>query len=129
MQRILIVEDSPSFAAYTRQVLAMDHEVDIARNGIEAKKLIAARHYDLVITDIYMPDQDGLQTIRELRAEYPDLAVVAMSSGGLGNIDYLRVASVLGAVGTLNKPFTPAQLRGLVNSLLGRPEDYSVSIN
>lgn len=72
--------------------------------------------FDMVITDIMMPEQDGLETIRQLRAERPDLKVIAISgSDSFGGLDYLPAAELFGAVATLRKPFQPLDLLWLLN--------------
>jgi DNA-binding NtrC family response regulator len=77
---------------------------------------------DLVITDIIMPDQEGIQTITEIRAAKPDAKIIAISGGGrIGNTDFLQIARQLGAMDVVAKPFDPDFLLAVVeNCLLGR---------
>lgn len=124
MARILVVDDSDVFAEYSREILAVEHEVDVAHNGHAAAKLMRRNRYDLILTDIFMPDMDGFETIRATRQEHPDLPIIAMSgmapiSGRNGSLDFLTVANRLGAVATIHKPFAAAELKRLVASTLG----------
>lgn len=123
MSRILIIEDSPSEAAYLRSVLIRRHAADVAVNGVQALMLLDRQHYDLVITDILMPERDGLEIIRDLRGRSPRIPVIAMSGGGsIGNVDYLKMARMLGAAGTLVKPFDPAELHQMVDDVFSQPK-------
>jgi DNA-binding response OmpR family regulator len=78
-----------------------------------------------IITDILMPEQEGLETIREARQRYPSVRILAISGGGAGGpeIQLLRFAESFGADQTLAKPFTPSQLVAVVRTLLGMPTD------
>ena len=73
---------------------------------------------DLVITDIMMPGKDGLETIRELRRLDPKVRIIAMSGGGGPGVGYLELAAMLGAAGTLPKPFTKGSLLTAVDRVL-----------
>ena len=75
-----------------------------------------ARPADIVITDIYMPDKDGLEALMELRRDFPEVKVIAIS-GGVSKQNILQVASALGACRTLVKPFEPAELLQVVEQL------------
>lgn len=119
MARILIVDDSDSFAEFARAALAAAHEVDIAHNGREAAKLAQRCDYDLVITDIFMPEADGLETLRTMRHDLPHVPVIAMTGNDGNQPDYLRIAEKLGATGTIRKPFLPTTLNELVTVTLG----------
>jgi DNA-binding response OmpR family regulator len=118
--RILIVDDDMHLRRYLALVLEeAGHEVLQAEHGRAG--LHVARHHpvDLLLCDVYMPEQDGLQTIRELRREFPGLPVVAMSGGGPeGMIDMLPIARRLGAADTLAKPFSSEALRAAVEGVL-----------
>lgn len=97
-------------------VLTADgHRMTWARNGQEAIRYLAEQQFDLVLTDIMMPEKDGLEIIRHLRSAKPDLAIIAMSgSGSAKGMDYLPAAQAFGAVATLAKPFEPADLLRLL---------------
>ncbi len=119
MARILIIEDSATYAAYAREILADYHEVDVAANGRDAAKLIERGNYDLVITDIFMPEQDGLETILQLRRTAPHIPLIAMSGAPVvGRADYLQVAMKFGAAAAIRKPFVPAELTNAVAAAL-----------
>jgi CheY-like chemotaxis protein len=72
----------------------------------------------VVITDIFMPEMDGIETIDRIRAEYPDTRIIAMACGGERKQDYLKVARQIGADATLAKPFATAELLQLVRRLM-----------
>jgi CheY-like chemotaxis protein len=91
-------------------------EADGGRAGIQ---LYREQGADLVITDIFMPERDGLETIRALRREFPGVKIVAVSGGdSTGRIDLREEARVFGAVRTLRKPFDPGELVKVVGELL-----------
>jgi DNA-binding NarL/FixJ family response regulator len=79
-------------------------------------KLLKKERADLILTDLVMPEQEGIETIKTLRREYPELKVIAMS-GAFGG-DYLRIASYLGAHATLAKPIQMEKLLALVKETL-----------
>ena len=109
MSTILIIDDDDQFRRMLRLTLtSMGHTVSEASDGRQGLKLYAAEPPDIVLTDIVMPEQDGIGTILELRQIEPGVRIVAMSGGGrIGTIDYLRVARQLGVKSVLAKPFTP----------------------
>ncbi|MCW1924508.1 response regulator [Luteolibacter arcticus] len=105
--RILLVDDEPAVLQVLRQaLLAEGFEVEIAANGREAVERVKERLFDLVLTDLIMPEMDGIQTILALRAVDPFLRVIAMSGGIMsGEGDFLPLARQLGAQAVLSKPF------------------------
>lgn len=75
---------------------------------------------DIVITDILMPEKEGLETIQEFRRDFPDVKIIAMSGGGrVGTNDYLRVAELYGAGHVFKKPFRLANMLSAVEGLIG----------
>jgi len=93
--------------------------VDTAENGLEGLRLFGTGIFDLVITDIVMPEKEGLETIQELLRRSPGLKILAVSGGGLGNpFTYLLLAKHFGASGTLVKPISMQDLRAEVGRLL-----------
>ncbi len=120
MPRILIIDDDDQILTSLREVLEWDlHEVVDAPNGEVGMKLFREEAADLVITDILMPDKEGTETIRELRRDFPEVKIMAISGGGRGNPDaYLSLAKALGAEVTLTKPFGRAELLAAVRGLL-----------
>src|SRR5438477_953392 len=106
MARILVIDDEQPIRELLRHVLEKEgHEVVEAQDGKDALRLAEQSPPDLVITDIMMPEQDGLEVIRALRRESPDLKMLAISGGGLLRSRALHVANLLGAFDTLQKPF------------------------
>lgn len=113
---ILVIEDHEPMARTIETILVADHHtVTRASDGRAGMSLYATQRFDLVITDILMPNQEGLETIRELVARNPEVRIIAVSGSGRdGGMDYLRVAEAFGAVATLQKPFEPEDLLRLV---------------
>jgi CheY-like chemotaxis protein len=120
MHSILVVDDDDQFRSMLRQVLGREgYEVVEARNGREGMALYRAEPTDLVISDILMPEREGLQTIRELRREFPEAKIIAVSGGGPGGtMNFLKAAKLLGAERTLWKPFELDELRQVVREVL-----------
>jgi len=95
------------------------HVVFEAADGVEGIAMVGRHPVDVVITDILMPNKEGIETIIELRKTRPGLKIVAMSGGGImSGADTLRVARSLGAHATLRKPFRIADLRRVVAACL-----------
>ncbi len=100
------------------------HEVVNASNGKEGIKLFRENGADLIITDIVMPEKEGLETIMELRKGYPDVKIIAISGGGRVDPEsYLTMAEKMGASRTLTKPFEREELLEAVRELLGEREN------
>ena len=108
VMRVLLIEDDAPVRRIVRKMLERErHEVTEAENGRVGLDRLRESAFDLVLTDIVMPEMDGLETLIELRKDYPDLKVIAMSGGGrTGNMDFLGSAEKLGASAVLSKPFT-----------------------
>ena len=112
--RILIIDDDPDVRRVLGAMLsALGHEFTSAEDGLKGLEAYRAGTFDIVITDIMMPGQAGLETIGELRRHNPDVRVIAISGGGRiqGPEDVLIQASSLGAQATLGKPFRLADLK------------------
>jgi CheY-like chemotaxis protein len=106
MAQILLIEDDDRLRSLLSCVLQRaGHTVVAASGGQKGLDLAHAEPPDLVVTDLVMPDTEGLETIIELRQDFPDLPIIAMSGAGLGS-HYLKAAAKLGATLTLAKPFT-----------------------
>lgn len=107
MARILVVDDDGAIRGAIRRLLMIEgYEVIEAINGREAIEKYRQDPVDLVITDIWMPDKDGLEVIRELRQITPTLPMIAMSGGSSrGQLDFLHHAEAFGACQVLQKPF------------------------
>ncbi len=102
------------------------HETSVAMNGVEGVRKARCHRPDIVITDIFMPQREGIETIVELRSVYGDLPIIAMSGGTKTNpaskIDYLAIATGIGASATLDKPVNAFALSAAVDDLLNRAE-------
>ena len=123
MQRILIIDDDHHILLMIKKMLERaGFEVDLASNGDEGLKLFKKLSVDLVITDIIMPEKEGLETIREMKRLRSDLKIIAMSGGGKVSSDnYLNTAKIFGATKIMTKPFTQNQMVSAVRELLGEP--------
>jgi len=110
MARILVIDDEDIVRHMLRTVLELQgYEVIEAKHGKEALQLQQISPPELVITDILMPENDGIEVILALRRQAPKLKVIAMSGGGrFKQADALETAELLGAVATLRKPFNLA---------------------
>ena len=118
--RILVVDDDPSIRRTLELLLSRaGYQVTQARDGTEAVRLWREHGGDLVITDLHMPEKDGIQTIIELLSHSPTARIIAMSGGGqTKRLDRLGNASLLGAVLTIEKPFTITEMMTLVGRAL-----------
>ena len=94
------------------------YEVILAADGREGVERYRASPVDLVITDLYMPNQEGLETIGELRRRFPEVAIIAMS-GNAAAVTMLSIAQKFGAIGMLHKPFAADELIAAVEKALG----------
>ncbi len=119
--RILVTDDNARLRAALRNILTLaGHEVETASNGVEACQILDRLPVDLLITDIIMPDREGIQTIAGLHRERPDLHIIAMSGEGSDGAGfYLEMAREFGADLTLSKPFSKSQVLEAVEGLLG----------
>lgn len=124
MARILVVDDEDLVRLTLRQMLeAAGHVVFEAANGRQGVALQAEQPVDLVLTDIIMPEQEGIETIVQLRRKNPKLKIIAISGGGrMKNMDFLKIAANVGADATLAKPFSTKELTEAVNRCLERVE-------
>lgn len=120
MSQILVVEDEKSVRAVITEILSLSgHIVIEAAGGREGIKLYHEHPADLVITDLLMPEVDGLDLIMELRQSNPQAKIIAMSGGGILDTDsYLEIAEKFGACCGLSKPFTAEELINLVQKVL-----------
>ncbi len=108
MPSVLVVDDEEQIRKLIRDTLEQaGYEVTEAQDGKEGLKAYRQRPADLVIMDILMPDQDGLESIMTLRREFPSAKIIAITGGSdmIGILNFLDVAKMLGARRTLQKPF------------------------
>ncbi len=110
---VLIVDDEAPIRVLLTQWLEREgHNVTCAANGVEAIQISAAKEFDLVITDVLMPECDGVELIAEIKKTRPTVRVLAMSGGGrlMDSTDCLRMAQGLGAHAAVMKPFKRDQI-------------------
>lgn len=107
MAKVLLIEDDEDVRAMLRLTLQRaGHAVVEAANGNEGLAHFRRESADVIVTDLIMPEKDGLETIIQLKRDHPDVKIIAMSAGGrISSQDYLKVAKNLGAVHVLTKPF------------------------
>lgn len=120
MATILVIEDDAAMRRVVTRILdGTKHQVLEAKDGQQGLALLAQHGADLVITDILMPEKEGIQTIREIQERSPDTKIIAMSGGGVSrNLMFLDVARAFGADAALAKPFKPRELIEAVERLL-----------
>lgn len=122
MSRILVVDDSPStLDAVTVMLESAGHQVCCCPDGKCAQRVLEREAFDLIVTDIFMPEEDGLEIIRVARRLRPQLPIVAMSGMG-GTLDMLSVAKRLGACQLLRKPFSSTDLLVALRTALATPD-------
>ena len=118
--RVLVVDDSADIRGMLQAQLEMEgFDVATAPDGARALALLGRQRTDLIITDLFMPDKDGIETILEIREKYPALQIVAMSGwDSRQGSDYLKVAREIGAVRTVKKPFELPDIVKIVRDLM-----------
>lgn len=124
MAKFLLVDDNADLievqSAYLRN---HGHQVVTARNGRDALAALERGDFDVIVTDVIMPDMDGFETIMTVRQRFPDLPIIAVSGGGrIGATDYLSMARSMGAKSALSKPVSPAMLLSETKRILS-PQD------
>ena len=121
MARILVVDDEEQVRLLLRQVLERSgYQVIVASNGKAALELVREDIVDLVITDLVMPEKEGIEIITELKKEFPEVKIIAMSGGGrVGPEQYLHMSKLLGAMRTFTKPIDRKELLTAVEGILG----------
>ncbi|MCP4674441.1 MAG: response regulator [Deltaproteobacteria bacterium] len=121
MSRILLIDDDSALRFLFSDILKeQGYSVEAADNGKDGLQLFAQEKPDLVITDIIMPDMDGIEVIMRLKRDYPDVKIIALSAGGtIDAKNYLKIAEGLGAEKVLTKPVEHKQLIETVRELIG----------
>ncbi len=120
MASILVVDDDDLIRKLVVKTLVRaGYDVTASANGQEAERIYRQEPSDLIITDLFMPEKEGMEIIMELRRDYPDVKIIAISgAGSLGATEYLEMAMMIGASRTLAKPFGQEQLLSTVRELL-----------
>jgi DNA-binding response OmpR family regulator len=120
MARILLIEDDDAVRTSVARILVlMGHTVVEARDGKEGLKLFSESGADLVITDLVMPEKEGLEVVMELKRSHPNTRIIAISGGGRrAPGDILKMAKHLGAAKVLAKPMSIEELRSAVTEVL-----------
>jgi CheY-like chemotaxis protein len=120
-RRVLVVDDDVSILEVLREGLELaGYDVRAAADGRSAERLYHEWAPDVVILDVFLPEQNGLTTLLRLRADFPDAAIIVISGGGGCDrrLDYLTEAQVLGATCTIRKPFGLSDILTAVNEAL-----------
>ena len=120
MANILVIEDDPTLRRMIRAHAESDgHRVFEGSNGALGLEIFDQQPIDLVITDIFMPVKEGIETIIELRNKSQNVKIIAISGGGrLKSVDYLELAGNVGADRILKKPISRETLRQTISELL-----------
>ena len=118
--RIIIIDDDAQFRKMLQQMLERaGYEVAAAADGRQGEQLYRQQPAALVITDIFMPEKEGIETIKDLKHEFPDVKIIAISGGGRNNgMRYLKHAERFGAERILEKPFERQELLQAIQELL-----------
>jgi DNA-binding response OmpR family regulator len=132
MARILVIDDDVLFVKLMcRSLVQAGHSVDCALDGKAGWNKFCKSSPDAVICDIVMPEQEGLETVREMRLRDKNVAIIAISGGlsrlSRGQLDVLGLVEKLGADATLKKPFELSELTRLVDRLLPESRNNAVS--
>jgi DNA-binding response OmpR family regulator len=113
--RVLVIDDNNELRDVVRLALeAGGHQVLTATHGREGVAYLNGHHVDVVVTDLFMPEMDGIEVIAALRRRFPGVKILAMS--GRPGVDYLTVAKELGAARILRKPFGMDELLSAIES-------------
>ena len=129
MSKILVIDDDGLVRETIVSLLRdVGYEVLAADDGATGMALFRSEQPDLVITDLIMPEQEGLQTITEMLKDKPNAKIIAISGAArVGKMDFLKIAEVLGAIDAIRKPFDPDQLLTAVGNCLASPAPGSNS--
>src|SRR6267378_4425222 len=124
MMRVLVIEDNEDFRKLALMWFqSYGIEVEGAANGAQGLALQRARPADVIVTDIFMPEMEGIETIHDLRREFPEAKIIAMSGRDpVANLDVFEVARQVGAAKTFSKPFKFEDLIAAVRELSGAKE-------
>src|SRR6267143_5004998 len=120
MARILVIDDQEPIRRVVRRALEQDgHEVFDASDGELGMEILESQSFEVVVTDIFMPGQDGIVTLRQIRKRFPAVKVIVISGGdSTGILDMRQDAELLGAISSLQKPFNAGEIMDLVRGVL-----------
>jgi two-component system, chemotaxis family, chemotaxis protein CheY len=120
VKKILVIEDNAMVRNTVMRILqSAGYQVVIANDGLQGIHAFRKEQPDLVISDIIMPEQEGIATIRQILGEKPGTKIIAISGGGrIGNTDFLQIARKMGAIDALAKPFDPEELLSRITTCL-----------
>ena len=126
-KEILVIDDDENFRAMLQRILEKEgYAVHVAADGRKGIECFSHNPVDLVVTDLIMPDMEGVETIIQLRAARPEAKIIAISGGGRkGPEEYLPIAKILGAQQTFAKPFDLKEFLTAVADLLADPQECS----
>jgi len=120
MSHILVIDDD----AHIRELITImleseGHSVVLAEDGLIGLQMLEDNTFNLIITDIIMPNQEGIETIVQIKSRNPDIKILAISGGGrIGSTDYLTLAENFGVDKTLSKPFYHKDFIDCIKDLL-----------
>jgi len=118
MRILLIDDDANILGVYAEMLRTAGYEVVEASNGKEGVRLYKEASFDLVVTDLLMPEKDGLEVVMELRRDFPEVKIITLSAGNAYGHSSLETSLALGAARTLRKPFKEDQLLEAVREVL-----------
>jgi CheY-like chemotaxis protein len=120
---ILIIDDDAAVSRTLSLILSRaGYQVSTVTSGRKGLEMLSSEEFDLVLTDIIMPELDGIEAIRRIRTDHPGLRIIAMSGGGqIDKADFLHMAQALGADRVLEKPVRSERLLELVGSVMANP--------
>ncbi len=126
LARILVIDDDDQMRDLLQAILEREgYEVIIAEDGKIGTRLFQQNLPDLVLTDLLMPEKEGIETIMDLKREYPETKIIAISGGGnhVGPDNYLKLARKIGANYALKKPFERKELLETIDVVLSETRD------
>ena len=120
--RILVVDDEDIVRTSCSRTLSPEgYEVRLAKNGVEGLKMASEERFDLVLTDLKMPDMDGIEVLRIIKEKWPETAVIIVT--GYQTVDTAVKSIKLGAYDYIEKPFTPGALLNAVVQAIGNKKE------